>query len=233
MPHKIYQVPYKPDFLDDFIRLELEGNKVQMMLKANEILSTMCEGLLNSTEVFTELQGFDLLVYDFTAFGAVLLGEHFGIPRVEIMPTTPNNPFASYFHAIPTTVSYVPELMTGFSDKMTFVERAINFAAYLGANVFMKFAFERPLNALKVKYNIKPGRSIMQAIGDTELVIIIADFALEYPQPLLPGILRVYLKVSNLSRGRGGGFRVCLWGVFVGRGVRGLYRTPSSKKFRR
>ena len=188
MPHKIYQVPYKPDFVDDFIRLELERNKVKFLLKANEILSTMCDCLLNNTEVFKELQGFDLLVYDFTAFGAVLLGEHFGIPRVEIMPFTPNYPFASYFHAIPTPVSYVPQPMTGFSDKMTFVERAINFAAYLGANIFMKFLYERPLNALKVKYNIKPGRSILQAIGDTELVIIIADFALEYPQPLLPGI---------------------------------------------
>jgi len=191
VPHKIYQVPYKPDFLDDIIRLELEGNKVQMMLKTNEILPAMCEGLLNSTEVFKELQGFDLLVYDSTAFGAVLLGEHFGIPRVEIMPISPNNPFASYFHAIPIPVSYVPELMTGFSDEMTFVERAINFGAYLAANVFMKFAFERPLNALKVKYNIKPERSIMQATSDAELVIMTADFALEYPQPLLPGSVMV------------------------------------------
>lgn len=188
MPHKIYQVPYKPDFLDDIIRLELEGNKVQIMLKTNEILPAMCEGLLNSTEIFKELQGFDLLVYDSSAFGAVLLGEHFGIPRVEIMPIPPNNPFASYFHAIPIPVSYVPELLTGFSDEMTFVERAINFGAYLAANVFIKFAFERPLNALKVKYNIKPERSIMQATSDAELVIMTADFALEYPQPLLPGI---------------------------------------------
>lgn len=188
MPHKIYQVPYKPDFLDDFIRLELEGNKVQMILKANEILSTMCEGLLNSTEVFEDLQGFDLLVYDCSAFGAVLLGEYFGIPRVEIMPIPPNNPFASYFHAISIPISYVPELMTGFSDEMTFVERAINFGAYLAANVFMNFALERPLDALKVKYNIKPERGILQATSDAELVIMTADFALEYPQPLLPGI---------------------------------------------
>jgi len=110
------------------------------------------------------------------------------IPRVEIMPVSPNNLFASYFHAVPIPVSYVPELMTGFSDKMTFVERAINFGVYLGVNLFVYFAIDRPMNALKVKYNIKPERSYLQAARDTELVIITADFALEYPQPLLPGM---------------------------------------------
>ncbi|XP_020604253.1 2-hydroxyacylsphingosine 1-beta-galactosyltransferase-like [Orbicella faveolata] len=191
VPHKIYQVPCTPDFLDEMIRLELEGNKVQLMLKASEVIPTMCEGLLNSTEVFEELQDFDLLVHDTAAFGAVSLGEHLGIPRVEIMPVSPNNLFASYFHAVPIPVSYVPELMTGFSDKMTFVERAINFGVYLGVNLFVYFAIDRPMNALKVKYNIKPERSYLQAARDTELVIITADFALEYPQPLLPGNVMV------------------------------------------
>ena len=187
VPHMIYQVPLKPDFLDEIIRLELEQNKVQLMLKATQVMPAMCEGLLNSTEVFQELQGFDLLVHDTVAFGVVSLGEHLGIPRVEIMPLPPNNLFASYFHAIPMPVSYVPEVMTQFSDEMTFAERAINFGVYLGVNLFVHFAIDRPMNALRVKYNIKPERSYLQAAHDTELVIITADFALEYPQPLLPG----------------------------------------------
>ena len=188
VPHKIYQVACKPDFLDEMIRLEMEGNKVQLLLKANEVMPAMCEGLLNSTEVFKVMQGFDLLVHDTVSFGAVALGEHLGIPRVEIMPLSPNNLFASYYHAIPIPVSYVPKLMTEFSDKMTFVERAINFGVYLGVNLFVNFAIDRQMNALKVKYNIKPERSFLQAARDTELVILTADFALEYPQPLLPGM---------------------------------------------
>ena len=188
VPHKIYQVALKPDFQDEIIRLELEGNKVQLMLKATEVMPAMCEGLLNTTEVFQELQGFDLLVHDTAAFGVVSLGEHLGIPRVEIMPLPPNNLFASYFHAIPMPVSYVPELVTEFSDKMTFTERAISLGVYLGVNLFVHFAIDRPMNAMKVKYNIKPERSYLQAARDTALVIITADFALEYPQPLLPGM---------------------------------------------
>ena len=44
------------------------------------------------------------------------------------------------------------------------------------------------MNNLKVKYNIKSERSYEEAVGGAELVLIAADFALEYPQPLLPGM---------------------------------------------
>ncbi|KAJ7389217.1 UDP-glucuronosyltransferase 1-1 [Desmophyllum pertusum] len=67
----------------------------------------------------------------------------------------------------------------------------MNFGAYFGMRLLKNFAFDRPLNALKVKYNIKPERTLQEAVGDAELVIITADFALEYAQPLLPGHVMV------------------------------------------
>ena len=61
------------------------------------------------------------------------------------------------------------------------------------------------MDALKVKYNIKPERSFEEALADAEMVIIGADFAVEYPQPLLPG-MTAYTKslkefIVNLSLG--------------------------------
>ncbi|XP_078350006.1 UDP-glucuronosyltransferase 2C1-like [Oculina patagonica] len=192
VPHEIYQVPYEPTFLEDtMIRLELEGNKIQVLLKLNEILPALCEGVPNDTEVLNKLKGFDLIVYDTVAFGGVLVGELLGIPRVEIMPISPNNPFGLYFHMIPMPVSYVPQLLMGFTDKMTFVERVLNFGLYNAMKLFMYIIFERSMNALKVKYNINPEKSFQQAVSDAELVIIGADFALEYAQPLLPGNIMV------------------------------------------
>ena len=84
-------------------------------------------------------------------------------------------------------ISYVPQLFTGFSDKMDFMERVVNLGAYLAGNLLVHIAFYRPMNALKVKYNINPERTLQQAVGDAELLISTADFALEYVQPLLPG----------------------------------------------
>lgn len=46
---------------------------------------------------------------------------------------------------------------------------------------------------LKKKYNITPDISYSEAVARFELVIIEADFALEYPQPLLPCLRNVFI----------------------------------------
>ncbi|KAL9957658.1 hypothetical protein ACROYT_G034581 [Oculina patagonica] len=190
VPHKIYQVPYKPGFFEENItRPGLEGNKIQMFLTMRELVTTFCESALNSTEILNELKGFDLLIYENVDLCAVLIGELLDIPRVEVMPS-PSNP-AALKHMIPMPVSYVPQHLTGFSDKMTFVERTINLGMYVWMRLFWHFALYRPMNALKIKYNIKPERSFQEAAADVELVIFRADFALEYAQPLLPGNVMV------------------------------------------
>ena len=69
MLHKVYQVPFEPGFQEDVvIRLELEGNKLQLLLKVSEVLATLCEGILNNTEILKELKDFDLIVHDSVAF---------------------------------------------------------------------------------------------------------------------------------------------------------------------
>ena len=185
--HKTYQVPHGAGFLTDLIRIEIEGSKLQFLFKMREALTDICERFLNNTKFLEELQGFDLIIYDsLAACPAVMHGERFDIPRVEIMPLPPNAPFA-LIHMIPMPVSYVPQLLTGFSDKMTVVERIVNLGVYFGANLLVRGLNNRQMNAIKVKYNIKPERSFGEAAGDVQLVLITADFPLEYAQPLLPG----------------------------------------------
>lgn len=189
--HTFYQVPYKKGFLEDtFLRLQLEGHPIQSFSLLPEVFSNFCEGALNSTEVTNNLKDVDLLVHDCLAVCAVLLGEKYDIPRVEIVPITPNSP-AGFMHMIPMPVSYVPQLLTGLTDKMSFLERVVNLGAYIGFMVAINLGFGIPMNALKSKYNIKPERSFSEAVADAELCIITADFAMEYPQPLLPDQIMV------------------------------------------
>ena len=159
-----------------------------------EVLANLCDSALSNTDIRKELRGFDLILYD-TDVCAALVGELLGIPRVEIVTNAPNMPFG-FPHMIPMPVSYVPQLFTGFTDKMTFLERLLNLGAYLGSQLFMLLVFARPMNALKVKHNIKPERSFQEAVGDAEMVIITADFALEYPQPLLPGMKSILINIA-------------------------------------
>ena len=187
VPHKIYHVPLTSDYLDMLIRLEVERRKFETVKKLPETLAGLWEGALNSTELLSELKGFDLIVYDNMAFCGPLVGELLGIPIVEIFPSPPNL-LLEVYHMAPMPISYVPQLVTGFTDKMTFMERVMNLGTYLVGKLFVSLTYDRIMNGLKVKYNIKPERSFQESIGDTELVIITADFALEYPQPLLPGM---------------------------------------------
>ena len=187
VPHKIYHVPLASDYLDILIRLEIEGQKFESVKKFPETLASLWEGALNSTELLNELKGFDLIVYDSMAFHGPLVGELFGIPRVEIFPSQPNL-FLDMYHMAPMPISYVPRVVLEFTDRMTFMERAMNLGAYLFGKLFVRLTYDRIMNGLKVKYNITPERSFQQSIDDAELVIITADFALEYPQPLLPGM---------------------------------------------
>ena len=109
--------------------LELEGKMLELLFKMKDVFRVMCESALTSSEVLNELQNCDLLIYDSSSFCAALLGERHNIPLTELLPLSPNSPAAS-FHMIPMPLSYVPLLLTGFTDKMTFVERVTNLAFY-------------------------------------------------------------------------------------------------------
>jgi len=180
-------VPLASDYFDILIRLEIEGRKFESMTKFPETLASLWEGALNSTELLNELKGFDLIVYDSMAFHGPLVGDLLGIPRVEILPSQPNL-FLDMYHMAPMPISYVPRVVLEFTDRMTFMERAMNLGTYLFGKLFVRLTYDRIMNGLKVKYNITPERSFQESIDDAELVIITADFVLEYPQPLLPGM---------------------------------------------
>ena len=100
----------------------------------------------------------------------------------------------------PMPVSYVPQLSKpDFTAKMTFIQRVLNLAAYFVGKLALSIVTDRTMNNLKIEYNVKPERSFQEAAGDAELVLITADFALEYPLPLLPGIQKMIM--INNQRG--------------------------------
>ena len=83
---------------------------------------------------------------------------------------------------------------------MTFIQRVLNLAAYFVGKLALSIVTDRTMNNLKIEYNVKPERSFQEAAGDAELVLITADFALEYPLPLLPGIQKMIM--INNQRGK-------------------------------
>ena len=187
--HKVFQVPYEAGTTAESVAkalMEKGTASWEVFRKTDEMRRVMCESLLNNTDFLNGVRGFDLLVHDTGASCSVLLAEYLGIPRVELLLGPPNTPFGMY-HMTPMPVSYIPQILPGYSDKMSFLQRVVNLGSYTVSRFFMAL-LSRTMNDIKFKYNIKPERSFQEAAGDAELVLITADFALEYPQPLLPGI---------------------------------------------
>ena len=187
IPHKTFQVPYKAGFVEDLlIRPSLEGGKYTIGWNYLKIQLVMCECLLNNTELLQELKKFDLIVFDAYAPCGVLLSEVLDIPNVMIVIASPNGIFAPYRKS-PLPLSYVPMRGSGFPSNMTFIERVRNVLKYCFGRVLMDLFFIRSMDEIKVKFNINPERSYSESFSDSALVIFLADFALEFPQPLLPG----------------------------------------------
>ena len=56
MPHKIYMVPYKPNWIEDLMnKYLLQGHQFQYMFKFMETLVGLCEAALNSSEILDQL----------------------------------------------------------------------------------------------------------------------------------------------------------------------------------
>lgn len=188
IPHKTFEIPYKAGFIEDLmIRPALEENKYKLGWNLLQIQLVMCESLLNSSDTLREFKSFDLIVFGSTGPCGVLVSQLLGIPSVTIVIGPPNQAISTTYHMVPLPLSYVPIRETGFPSKMTFVQRVVNSGIYSVTRVILDLFFVRSFDALKAKFNIKPERSFEEGLGDTELVIFVVDFALEVPQPLLPG----------------------------------------------
>ena len=208
IPHKTYGHQALPrDFgsPQKVIKTAIEEGALKAIMMINEQQKIACDSLLNDTELLQDLTNFDLIVHEHFAFCSVLVAELLGIPRVIIVSDSPNSGLSPYFK-IPLPVSYVPSRFSSFTDKMSFIERLVNLGMHIFSQVVSHVLFARSMSPLKDRYNITPEISYHEAFGNAELVIFHADFAFEYAQPLLPGLLKHMLtKTSGGSRGRVGG----------------------------
>ena len=188
--HKIFQVPYEEGMAEGIVKAVIENGAAswEVFQSLSEIDRVSCEALLNNTDILNSLRGFDLMVYDSVANCYVLLAEYLGIKRVEIITGSPNSPHGGK-HMVPMPVSYIPQPFPGvtFTDKMTFVQRVVNLLMYMFGKFLTAVLIDKNMKNIKTKYNITPERSFGEAGSEVELLMIAADFALEYPQPLLPG----------------------------------------------
>ncbi|XP_052004353.1 UDP-glucuronosyltransferase-like [Xyrauchen texanus] len=199
---KIFRVPYSseeltsqldhirknafdkpPGFTDIFTNF---GNLIQftsMQVKA-------CEGLLYDEPLMKSLRetGFNVLLTDPFLPCGTILADTFSLPAVYFLRGMPCRLDDSAAQC-PTPPSFVPRFLTGFSDKMNFLQRVKNtlmsvFEAYLCRILFASS------DELASRY-LQKGTTYKELLGHGAVWLLRYDFTFEYPRPLMPNMVLI------------------------------------------
>ena len=190
--HSAYDWPLEKDYLEkNIISKYFSGFKWKAIrmpkIWADFFIST-CRAIIKHVKKHQEeFKSFDLLFGDSPPDCHVIIAEFFVLPRVDIKPA-----YVMRWQMELGLVSYVPSITSSNIGEMSFMERLQNLFSFGYIKVTGIYHFTR-FGELKAEFNIIPERYFQESIHLAEMTLLMGHFALEYAQPLLPGIERISL----------------------------------------
>ncbi len=173
----------------------MKGEYFQMiklvLQKQPQMITQSCDDLFTDQQLLTRLtkQKFDLVLAHTIMACPVLLAEYLDVQFASVIPAIPPSMFLR-LNANPINPAYTPEMPTGFSNKMTFLQRVKNtitsFQQWMMVGVFY-----RGFDELKQKYNIKPEVPTMESVTHAEVLFVFGHFSLDFPRPYQPNVISV------------------------------------------
>lgn len=146
-----------------------------------------CDNILGDQRFMKHLKdsSYDILVYDVIWFCGPLIARSLGIPYLtSISFPSPCTYGSMYLRDGSMNPSYVPEVFTGFTNRMTFGQRILNvlqtFLIEFVASDMMK-----PYDELIKKHGVT-NDNMKDVLSQNELFLVNTDFAHEFPCPLHP-----------------------------------------------
>ena len=173
----------------------MKGSYFQMAMYGSkrfpEVLTTVGDDLLKDTSLIKRLEdhGFDLVLVHAMFAYPMLVAQRLNVKCVAITPAIPPSMHIRLFGS-PVNPAYSPELMTAFTNRMTFLQRVKN-TLFSGMQWMLADMANKGLDELKKKYNIRPELSTLHSLSEAELWFIVSDFTLDFPRPYQPNTVSV------------------------------------------
>jgi len=124
----------------------------------------------------------------------VAVGHKFRAPVVQLFPSVPNAG-AAQWHGNPYDGSYIPDVNSGYSDDMSFVERLTNTAVSFLHTAISSFYYLPKQKDLMNKYFNYTGwetrPSMEDMLKNISLTLINTHFSVGTPRPLVPSYIDV------------------------------------------
>ena len=135
---------------------------------------------------------YDVIVFDVIWMCGALVAQNFSIPSVAVVAGLAlQTPFP--YAGIPIEPAYMPIVSTGFSNRMSFIERLINsyFVWMVHYGRGTPFYSGRQFGVIKDEFGIRPELTMDEVLNDVDMWFVASDFALEFPVPLTPNVIPV------------------------------------------
>jgi len=143
-----------------------------------------CDAMLGHHNNMNEAKTADLIIGDAMYLCSFLVADKFSLPHVTVLmsPLSTALRLPYNFADLP---SYIPQMFSGLTDDMNFLQRAGNSLRWLLGRLSSPNALHSVYGGLKEKYNITPEKTLQQTFQKVDIVLVQSD-PLDYPRPHLP-----------------------------------------------
>ncbi|XP_038194534.1 UDP-glucuronosyltransferase 2B1 [Arvicola amphibius] len=155
--------------------------------KYSDVIENFCKAIVWNKSLMKKLQEskFDVILADAIGPCGELLAELLKTPLVYSLRFCPGYKFEKYSGGLTLPPSYVPVVLSEFSDHMTFVERVKNMLQMLYFDFWFQTFNEKSWSQF---YSEALGRptTLSEMMGKADIWLIRTYWDLQFPHPLLP-----------------------------------------------
>ncbi|XP_055903464.1 UDP-glucosyltransferase 2-like [Eupeodes corollae] len=191
-------IPKVLESFEDVLKdIEKPGGK-SLLQYYNSIMttgSTLSEKVLEQPIVQRLLTSknrtFDLIICEIYLNDALYgLGQHFNAPLITLSPMG-SSLLSSILSGAPIPPSFVPNILLGSTDRMNFVERALNLAVLTVENIIYQLYWLPYQSKVYNKFFPNAKLTFEEVMMNVSLILLNQHFSISNPEPLLQNMVEV------------------------------------------
>ncbi|XP_066267185.1 UDP-glucuronosyltransferase 2C1-like [Branchiostoma lanceolatum] len=155
------------------------------------VLLDNCEKMISETQLMTKLKNspYDVvLAYPGPSCG-FFVAQYLDLPLVcTMLPTIPTG-LGIRATGVPNPLAYVPTVLSGLSDQMTFLQRVKNILVYIAVATTGQI-FERYIDDV-ARRTIGDNFTMSAALARTDVWLYQSDLMFDFPKPMMPNMVSI------------------------------------------